>query len=329
MRWLVLVLIGVLGLAAAGCETKLARRELPGAALQFPVGKAKEERLDYQQGKLMMEIGSRTRVQLDWDTGEMMSRDELDSFIVKPLRESLDLSVVQPSDVRVGGSPGMRWHLAGKSIEMVISVWPCGKRYFSLTVAGRKKLDALDQQIRDSFECKPDPARDGKQGLIGVELDVGADFGVTEENPLTFMSLDSDAVVISTYTGRTSLDDPMFAEFVPKFLDGLATAAGMTGTSFKAATVKRGPVGPRTYWRSVGRMDHQRMRMLGVPIDCGAEKYISFHLGEETKPESVGLDMLFGARCSKNPKRPPAFAEVARKACARGDQRGCGLAATE
>ena len=34
-------------------------------------------------------------------------------------------------------------------------------------------------------------------------------------------------------------------------------------------------------------------------------------------------EMLARFRCSKSPKRPPPFAEVARKACAHGDKRGC------
>ena len=43
----------------------------------------------------------------------------------------------------------------------------------------------------------------------------------------------------------------------------------------------------------------------------------------EAKPEGGALDLLLHSRCSKSPKRPPPFDEVARKACARGDKRGC------
>jgi hypothetical protein len=46
-------------------------------------------------------------------------------------------------------------------------------------------------------------------------------------------------------------------------------------------------------------------------------------MGPAAKPEAGALDLLLRSRCSKSPKRPPPFDEVARKACARGDKRGC------
>jgi hypothetical protein len=70
-------------------------------------------------------------------------------------------------------------------------------------------------------------------------------------------------------------------------------------------------------------MDGEPRRMLSTPVTCGPEKYIALYMGDAAKPEARGLDLLLGARCARPPKRPPPFAEVARKACARGDKRGC------
>lgn len=81
--------------------------------------------------------------------------------------------------------------------------------------------------------------------------------------------------------------------------------------------------------RSLGKIEDTGVRMLSLTINCGTETYLAFYLGEQAKPEASGRDLLLGARCSKNPKRPPPFAEVARKACARGDERGCEAAADQ
>ena len=108
------------------------------------------------------------------------------------------MSLAERRPVKVAGNSGMRWLLRGKQIDLVVSDWTCGKRSFNLIVGGRKDVGPLEQRIRDSFECRPDPARDGKANVIGVEFDLGPDFGLDGENPLTMLSLAADALVVSS-----------------------------------------------------------------------------------------------------------------------------------
>jgi hypothetical protein len=205
---------------------------------------------------------------------------------------------------------------------MALSVWPCGKRFFTLTHASDNNPAALERRILDSFECKSDPARDGQQRVIGVEVDLGPDFGMTEENPLTVMSLGSEGLVISPYTGTTPPDDPKYDEIMPRFLNSVATTSGVSGPSFQVTTLRLAG-GTRKLWRGAGEMDGHAMRLLATSLRCASEVYLTFYMGPDAKPEAGALDLLQRPRCSQRPKRPPRFAEVARKACARGDKRGC------
>ena len=110
---------------------------------------------------------------------------------------------------------------------------------------------------------------------------------------------------------------------MPLLMDGVAAGSGITGTSFKTKMVERGKGGARKLWYGQGTMDGERRRVLSTAVVCGADKYLSLYIGDAAQPESRGINLLFGARCTKTPRRPPAFADVARKACARGDKRGC------
>ena len=303
-------------------KIELARREVPGAAFQFPVGKVKEQKLDYEAGKVSVEVARDSIAAMEWETGEMLSREELENVIIRPVRESLGLSVVEQADVLVAGGAGHRWFLRGGNIQMTLSAWPCGQRFFTLTHASGKNPAALERRILDSFECKPDPARDGKQRVIGVEVDVGPDFGMTEENPLTVMSLDSEGLLISPYTGNEAPDDTKYDEIMPLFLRGVANTAGLTGASFRATTLRRGGA-TRKVWRGAGQLEGEGRRLLAASLRCGSEVYLTLYMGPDTKPEAGALDLLLRPRCSRSPKRPPPLAEVARKACARGDKRGC------
>jgi hypothetical protein len=335
MRRLILGVVGLLVLAAAVWsqapriarvlrkEVQLTRRELPGAALMFPTGKALQEKIDYADGRLEIQFGATGRANLTWTTSEALTDDEFETMLVKPLQESLDVSLAERGPVKVAGNPGTRWLLRGKQIDLVVSDWMCGKRSFNLIVGGRKDVAPLEQRIRDSFECRPDPARDGKASVIGVEFDLGPDFGLEGDNPLTMVSLAADALVVSVYTGRESPADPKFDEIMPLLMDGIATGSGITGTSFKTKMVERGQGGARKLWYGQGTMDGERRRMLSTAVVCGADKYIALYIGDAAQPESRGSNLLFGARCTTTPKRPPPFAEVASKACARGDKRGC------
>ena len=301
---------------------ELARREVPGAAFQFPVGKVREQKLDYEEGRLGIEVGKDSIVQIQWDTGEMLSREEFETVMIKPLRDSSGMSVVEHTEVRVGGGAGHRWLLGDKTVEMTFSVWSCGKRFFTLTHASGKNPAALERRILDSFECKPDPARDGQERMIGVEVDVGRDFGVTEENPLTVMSLDSEGLVVALVTSKESPEDPKFDDLVPRVLNGVVTTSGLSGASFQVTTLRRNGQ-TRKVWRGAGELDGMRRRLLATSLRCGTEMYMTLYNGPDAKPEAGAIDLLFRPRCSKSPKRPPPFAEVARKACARGDKRGC------
>ena len=78
MRRLILGVVGLLVLAAAVWsqapriarvlrkEVQLTRRELPGAALLFPAGKAVQEKIDYAEGMLEIQFGSTGRANLTW-----------------------------------------------------------------------------------------------------------------------------------------------------------------------------------------------------------------------------------------------------------------------
>ena len=79
----------------------------------------------------------------------------------------------------------------------------------------------------------------------------------------------------------------------------------------------------RKVWRGAGELDGMGRRLLATSLRCGTEMYMTLYNGPDAKPEAGAIDLLFRPRCSKSPKRPPPFAEVARKACARGDKRGC------
>ena len=68
----------------------------------------------------------------------------------------------------------------------------------------------------------------------------------------------------------------------------------------------------RQMWSTIGDMSGQRKRLVSALVNCGATKYLALHLGDPSKPESRARDLVLGARCAKNPKRPPPFEDVAR-----------------
>ena len=342
MRWLIvgsvgfLILVGVVWSQAPRIarvlrkDVELTRSELPGAALLFPTGEVMQQKLDYKDGGLEIKFRSQARAHITWRTGEPLTTEESEAMMVKPLRETLKVSLADSGAVQVAGNPGSRWVLRSEALDMIVSTWSCGKRSFNLTVGSPARslgslndVSTVEQRIRGSFECTPLPAQEDKVIGVGVEFDLGPDFGMDAENPLTLVSLDGDGLVVSPYAGSESPNDPKFDSFMPKLMDGVAATSGVTGTSFKAKTVARGQTGARKVWYGVGAMDGERTRMLSTFVDCGDDKYIAMYMGSAAKPESHGLDLLMGARCAKSPKRPPPAAEVARKACARGDKRGC------
>jgi hypothetical protein len=281
MRWVLLVMAGILSAAGvlgcqrfarllAGDKIELVRREVPGAAFQFPVGKVREEKLDYEAGKFGVEVAQGAIAQIEWNTGEMLSPEELETVFIRPVRDSSGMSVVEHGGVLVGGGAGQRWRLHDKDVEMTISIWPCGRRFFTLTQASGRNPAALERRILDSFECKPDPARDGQQRVIGVEVDLGPDFGMTEENPLTLISLDSEDLLISRVTSKESPDDPKFDELVPRLLNGVVSIEGVSRASFQVTTLRRNGT-TRKLWRGAGEMDGEGRRLLATSLRCGPE----------------------------------------------------------
>ena len=335
MRWLIGATVGFVALAALVWwqsprvarllrkDVQLARRELPGGAIAFPEGKLLQEDLSYPEGKVLVRVGS-ARFGLSWNTGEAMTTGELETILIEPLRDALAMSVVERNTVVTGGKSSSRWLMRGSGVDAVVSAWTCGKRWFNLSVTAPSNVNgpAIEQRIRDSFTCSPDPQCDGKPSVIGVEFDLGPDFGMGEENPLTLMSLDHDALVVSVYTGNEPVDHPKFDSFMPRLMDGIATSAGIVGTSFQVATIDRGGH-PHKVWRGAGKMSGVPTRMVSTAITCGPRTYLGMYMGQEAYPESRAMDLLFSARCTETPKRPGAFDDVARKACARGDKRGC------
>lgn len=152
---------GVANPPPAGVE--LAQREVPGAAFLFPIGKVTRHEPGYESGKLQIELDGGGRAQIGWVTGDPLSAEQIERTLVRPIRQSMGLSMVQQGPVRVGGSTGTRWVLRNDTGSMIVSVWSCGRREFHLIVARRNENAAgLDQRIRDSFVCRPDPAREGK-----------------------------------------------------------------------------------------------------------------------------------------------------------------------
>jgi hypothetical protein len=294
-----------------GKQVTLAKRELPGAALLFPADKTAPEPLDYQAGRVEAELPAGGLAQLEWLTGEPLAPDALEAALVGPMRAKHDASITARADIVVAGQTGRRWLLGGKRINMALSIWPCGKRHFSLTVAAHGDITALDGRIRDSFECKPDPALDGKRRSIDVELDLGPDFGLGSENPLTVVSLDGDVVVVVPYAQNLPPDARSSDQVSPGVMDAVAASAGVTGTSFKAMTVSHAGA-DRHMWSATGDMGGARKRLVSALVNCGATKYLALHLGDPSTPESRARELVLGARCAKNPKRPPPFEQVAR-----------------
>jgi hypothetical protein len=144
-------------------SVELARREVPGAALLFPKGKVTRDEPGLQTGKLQIELGDGGRAQIGWTTGDPLSAAELDRTLIRPLRQSMGLSIAQLGPVRVAGNAGNRWVLRNDNGSMIVSVWSCGKREFHLIVVRQgESPSGLEQRIRDSFVCKSDPARNGK-----------------------------------------------------------------------------------------------------------------------------------------------------------------------
>src|SRR5262249_33720278 len=154
------------------------------------------------------------------------------------------------------------------------------KRWFNLNVTSPSNADgpALEQRVRESFACTPDPKRDGKPSVIGVEFELGPEFGVGEQNPLTLMSLDRDALIVSIYNGNEPADHPKFDSLMPRLMEGVATNAGLIGTSVAVATIDRGGR-PHKVWRGSGTLSGEPTRMLSTAITCGPRTYLGMYMG--------------------------------------------------
>ena len=142
-------------------SVELAQQEVPGAAFLFPTGKVTRHEPGYESGKFQIQFGERGRAQIGWTTGAPLSVEQAETTLVNPIRQAMGLSIAEKGPVRVAGNPGSRWVLRSKTARMILSVWSCGRREFHLIV-GQADEDpsGLDRRIRDSFVCKPDPARE-------------------------------------------------------------------------------------------------------------------------------------------------------------------------
>ena len=339
--WRRAVVVTAVGLAALGgvwsraprflerrAKHSLARLELPGASVWFPAaaGTERKDRLDYDAGNIRNELSGGGYVLLNWSTREMTSdaeqRRTLDPLVEatqKALRTDLTL---EGTETTVAGSSGLHYvmHDAPGRIIFAMTVWPCGTRLF--TLSGGFAGAALEQAIRDSFACAPDPAREGKRTAIGVELDAGPEFGwVDSPGRITLASLDGEALGVVRFPM-----DHTPGEAGEEFIRGaLARLMGdeKSPASFSRGTLESGPYGDRIVWRGHKDEGAKPMRLLAVGIACSPDQYLGIYYGSAAFPEARSLGPLLAAHCTATPKRPPPLSEVTSAACARGDPRGC------
>ena len=314
-------------LLARRAELSLVRLQLPGASIGFPAGRDGKDRLDYDGGRIRSELTGAGYVLLNWSTTEMTSDTEqrrtLDPLVEatqKKLRTALTL---EGRGTTVAGREGLHYVMrdAGGRTIFTTSVWPCGARVF--TLSGGFAGAALEQAMRDSFTCEPDPAREGKRTAVGVELDAGPDFGwVDAPGKIALSSLAGEGMGVLRFPiDRTA--GGAGDEFMRGVLVRI-TSDGKSASSFGPGALEQGPYADRVVWRGQKKDGGgNAVRLLAVGIVCGADQYLGMYYGSAALPEARGLVPLLGAHCTSTPQRPPSIAQVASAACARGDKRGC------
>jgi hypothetical protein len=336
------IVIGVAAAAllvvAAGCRKKadvgdapLSRRALPGFSLELPSGTVKEQRLDYGTGKYELHLdGNRGGVAIEWHLGEPLTDDELEQMAVQPLRELLGLQQPVRRAVEVAGAQGgTQFILRGgkKKIDMRLTAFTCGKRWFTLLVASGASAETLDERIRQSFRCTPDAAEEVAARPIPVVATLGPEIGVVEDaaDQLLLESLDGEGVVFARTTAAFDGDLGKQAA-VAKLLEAIAQGSGIAGLSVGVAVKERRGESERPIWRGAGTLEGQPVRVLMTLFACGDDRLAGLYIGDQALPESRGLDLLVPAACAPPgtpPPRPPTFAEMAAAACTAGDRRGC------
>jgi hypothetical protein len=267
-------------------------------------------------------------VRLLWQNGEIMAADEVRRLLAEPVAEGAGKQLAQETEIVAGGGKGYRYLLRspGASFDsMTVSTRACGKRTFSMSVISAMDPGGLEQRIRESFVCKPDPSREDKKRSIDVELDAGPDFGLRDvPNKLLVESLDHEVILVVRFA-EPSTDDEGLNVFMPKLLaKAISATFRINPPTFGVMTREQGPDAPRVVWRATGWNDGP-VRLLAVAIHCQNQDYMGFYYGSMSTPEARGLGPLLSARCSDTPTRPTPITEVARAACARGDRRGCSL----
>ena len=305
-------------------QEQLLRQELPGASIELPAHADREDHIDYAAGSVRFSKGGRDEVLLYWATDARMTTKAELRALTEPVAQTWGSVDLQEADVLVAGNRGFRFlarDAQGKTV-FVASAWPCGKRMFTFNGTGAGA--SLEPRIRESFVCTPDPKRDGKRPAIGVELDAGPDFGSVGAPPsLGVASLDGDVITVARYPWGLGREE-IRKDVIPGGLEHWATTfLGCSASSFGPLTLERGPRGDRRVWRGHGRKDNQPLQLLAVEIDCGPDQYLGMYIAPEVFPEKRGLAPLLAARCSVTPRRPPPITELARAACARGDQSAC------
>jgi hypothetical protein len=313
--------------AELDAQLPLVRRQLPGASIQLPAGKDVTSRLDYQQGRVVVELASPpARVNLDWNTAEMLTADELHRALIGPLAQAAKMSVVERAEIPVGNVSGVHWRLRAMESRtgwLISTVWPCGRRRFSLAVVSPGEGSKLEARLRASFECKPDAERDGKARAIAVQFDLPSDFGLAKKNPLIFASLDGQAITVASLGHAVSVESEGAKALIRNLLTASAVAAGALDATFEPMTVEKTNGGGRKVWRGRGTRNGEAVRLWSALIECGADAYLAVHFAPATQSETAAAGLLVAARCSPAPTLPRPFDEIAREACARGDNRGC------
>ena len=318
MRRLILGVVGLLVLAAAVWsqapriarvlrkEVQLTRRELPGAALLFPAGKALQEKIDYADGRLEIQFGSTGRANLTWTTSEALTDDEFETMLVKPLQESLDVSLAERGPVKVAGNPGSRWLLRGKQIDLVVSDWTCGKRSFNLIVGGARTSPPWNSASATASNAGPTRRATARRASSAWSSTWAPTSGSTAKTRSRWCRWTRTRWWSPSTPAASLRPTPKFDEIMPLLMDGIATGAGITGTSFKTKMVERGKGGARKLWYGQGTMDGERQ----ADAEHGRglrQRQVPRPLHRATRPARIARrSICCSARAARRrPKRPP------------------------
>jgi membrane associated rhomboid family serine protease len=312
-------------LRAHGASVELVRRQFPGATIMLPDGAESEVTTTYQQGHLRLTFPEGGGLAFEWRTTEVPTEAEAERLVIEPLAKATNTIVAEHATISVGGRGGLRYILKRSTGEpnLAVTILPCGKRTFSFVVGAQGRVAQLEERIRESFTCDPDPAVDGiLPSKVNVLVALGPDWGTVEEGGtgVAFASLDGEFYVVSPIPPHIKPKGDNTKAIMPHFLRSWVSAIQATEASFEESAVAGGP---SPLWRGHGKRGGKAVLMFASILSCDESPYIVFYLDPGEHPDRDRLGLIGSARCAKAPARPLPFADLARDACARGDKRGC------